>query len=206
MNIFQIILLSNLLISIIYFIISLIILKLSGINPVGKKAETKNKFGILSIILSTIILYFLWIMYIFDTNISLLFFSFDFVRKSIYIKWIAVSLITLSTIIIIISSLTLGKSARIHSPVEKTMLIKTGIYGIIRNPIVLGIFLYGLSILLLNPSLLALLMMLLLVYGYNYKVNTEAIKLKEMSGDEWVDYSKRVGKYFPYPDTFIKMK
>jgi len=197
MDIFQIILLLNLCISVSYFIISMIILKLLGINPIGKRVKTKNIFGILSIIISTLILFFLWIMYIINSNISLLFLSVDLLTKLFYIKWIAVSIMTISTVIEIISSLTLGKSGRIHSPTEKTKLIKTGIYGIIRNPIVLGLFLYGFGILLLNPNLLSLLMMIFLVYGYNYKVDTEANKLEIMFGDEWNDYCKKVGKYLP---------
>jgi len=197
MDIFQIILLLNLCTSVGYFIISMILLKLLGINPIGKKVKTKNKFGILSIIISTLVLYFLWIMYIINSNISLLFLSVDLLTKLFYIKWIAVSIMTISTVIEIISSLTLGKSGRIHSPTEKTKLIKTGIYGIIRNPIVLGLFLYGFGILLLNPNLLSLLMMIFLVYGYNYKVDTEANKLEIMFGDEWNDYCKKVGEYLP---------
>jgi len=195
MDIFQIILLLNLCISVSYFIISMIILKLLGINPIGKRVKTKNIFGILSIIISTLILFFLWIMYIINSNISLL--AVDLLTRLIYIKWIAVSIMTISTVIEIISSLSLGKSGRIHSPTEKTQLIKTGIYGITRNPIVLGMFLYGFSILLLNPYLLSLLMMIFLVYGYNYKVDTEANKLEKIFGDEWNNYCKKAGKYLP---------
>lgn len=42
MDVFQIILLINLCISVGYFIASMIILKLSGINPIGKKVNNKN--------------------------------------------------------------------------------------------------------------------------------------------------------------------
>ncbi len=197
MDIFQIILLLNLCISVGYFIISMIALKISGINPIGKKEKTNNIFGVLAIIISTSILFALWIMYIINPNISLLFLSVRALTELIYIKWMAVSIITIATIIEIISSLTLGKSGRIHSPTEKTKLIKTGMYGIIRNPIVSGLFLYGLGISLLNPNLLSLLMIIFMVYGYNYKVDTEAKKLKEMFGDEWDEYYKKVGKYLP---------
>jgi len=121
----------------------------------------------------------------------------NLLTESLDIKWIAVSIMTVSTVIEIISSLSLGKSGRIHSPTEKTKLIITGIYGITRNPIVLGMFLYGLSILLLNPNLLSLVMIVLLVYGYNYKVDSEAKKLEEMFGDKWNVYCKNVSKYLP---------
>jgi len=196
-DIFQIILLVNLCVSVGYFIISMMALKMSGFNPIGKKEKTDNIFGVLAIIISTLILFGLWIIYIINPDISLLFLSIKPLTVLVYIKWIAVSLITISTMIEIISGLTLGKSGRIHSSTEKTKLIKTGIYGIIGNPIAFGLFLYGLSILLLNPNLLGLLMIILLVYGYNYKVDTEAKKLKEMFGDEWDEYCRRVGKYFP---------
>ena len=197
MDIFQIILLLNLCVSVGYFIISMIALKISGVNPIGKKEKTRNIFGVLAIIISTSILFVLWIMYIINLNISLLFLSIKSLTGLVYIKWISVSLITIATIIEIISSLTLGKSGRVHSSTEKTKLIKTGMYSIIRNPIVLGLFLYGLGISLLNPNLLSLLMIIFMVYGYNYKVDTEAKKLKEMFGDEWDEYCKKVGKYLP---------
>jgi len=197
MSIFRIILLLNLCISVGYFIINMIALKMSGINPIGKKEKTNNIFGVLAIIISTSILFALWIMYVINPNISLLFLSVRSLAELVYVKWIAVSIITIATIIEIISSLTLGRSGRIHSPTEKTKLIKTGIYSIIRNPIVLGLFLYGLGILLINSNLLSLLMIIFMVYGYNYKVNTEARKLKEMFGDEWDEYCKKVGKYLP---------
>lgn len=175
----------------------MIALKMSGINPIGKREKTKNIFGVLAIIISTSILFVLWIMYIINPDISLLFLSIKSLTGLVYIKWISVSLITIATTIEIISSSTLGKSGRIHSPTEKTKLVKTGIYDIIRNPIVLGLFLYGLGILLLNPNLLSSLMIIFMVYGYNYKVDTEAKKLKEMFGDEWDEYCKKVGKYLP---------
>ncbi len=197
MNIFQIILLVNLCVSVSYFIISMVTLKISGIDPIGKREKTDNIFGVLSIVMSTLILFGLWIMYIINPDISLLFLSIKPLTGLEYIKWISVSLITIATVIEIISSLTLGRSGRIHSSKEKTKLIKTGMYGIIRNPIVFGLFLYGIGILLLNPNLLGLSMMIFLVYGYNFKVDVEAKKLKEMFGDEWNEYCKKVGKYFP---------
>jgi len=197
LNIFQIILLVNICVAVGYFIASMITIKVWGINPIGKKEKTDNIFGVLAIIISTLILFGLWIIYIINPDISSLLLSIKPLTGLVYIKWIAVSLITIATIIEIISGLTLGKSGRIHSSTEKTKLIKTGIYGIIRNPIVLGLFLYGLGILLLNPNLLGLFMIILLIYGYNFKVNTEAKKLKEMFGDRWDEYCKKVGKYFP---------
>jgi protein-S-isoprenylcysteine O-methyltransferase Ste14 len=197
MYIYQIILLIILCVSVSYFIISLIVLKMSGVNPFGKRVKTKNKFGVLSIILSTLILYFLWIISIIDPHLSSLFLSLDVLAESCFIQWVAITIMIIASLIEIIASLTLGKSGRIHSPVEKTKLVTTGIYGIIRNPIVSGMFLYGFGIVLLNPNLLSVAMMILLIYGYNYKVDTEAKKLEEMFGDEWRNYRTKVGKYLP---------
>jgi protein-S-isoprenylcysteine O-methyltransferase Ste14 len=204
LDIFQIILLLNICVAVGFFIISMITLKVWGVDPMGKREKTDNIFGVLAIIISTLILFGLWISYIINPNISLLFLSIRQLTILSYIKWIAVSLITIATIMEIVSGLTLGKSGRIHTPTEKTKLIKTGIYGVIRNPVVFGLFLYGLGILLLNPNLLSLFMIILLVYGYNFKVDTEAKKLKEMFGDQWDEYCKKVGKYFPRLFTRLK--
>jgi protein-S-isoprenylcysteine O-methyltransferase Ste14 len=197
LNVFQIILLVNICVAVDYFIASMITLKVWGIEPIGKREKADNIFGVLAIIISTLILFGLWIAYLINPNISLFFLSIRQLTMQAYIKWIAVSLVTIATVMEIVAGLTLGRSGRIHSPTEKTKLIKTGIYGISRNPVVLGLFLYGLGILLLNPNLLGLFMMILMIYGYNFKVDTEAKKLKEMFGDEWDDYCKKVGKYFP---------
>lgn len=187
----------NLSVSVGYFIISMIALRISGVRPIGKKDKTDNIFGVMGIIISTLILFGLWIAYIINPDISLFFLSIRPLTAMAYIKWIAVSLITIATMIEIISVLTLGKSGRIFSCAERTELIKTGIYGIIRNPIVFGLFLYVLGILLLNSNLLGLTMVVLLIYGYNYKVDTEAKKLRKIFGDQWDGYCKKVGKYFP---------
>jgi protein-S-isoprenylcysteine O-methyltransferase Ste14 len=197
MDVFQIILLINLCVLIAYFIVSMITLKVMGINPLGKRKSTKNIFGIVTLVLSTVWLFFIWTYYIIDPRIATYFLSFKAITELPVIKWIAVALISLAALLEIISASTIGKSGRIHSPTEKTKLIKKGIYGISRNPIVVGMFLFGFGMLLLNPNLLSLFMMGLLLHGYNNKVDTEAQQLEEFFGDEWHKYCKQTGKYFP---------
>ncbi|MBN2519369.1 MAG: isoprenylcysteine carboxylmethyltransferase family protein, partial [Bacteroidales bacterium] len=158
---------------------------------------TKNITGIIAIILSTLLLLTLWIYYIIDSDISGKFFSYGVLIKYSLIQWIASSIISLGTIILIIAGINLGNAVRIHSPVEETNLVTAGIYGIIRNPVVLGVFLYGFGILLLIPNLAALFMFITMIYGYNFKVNLEAEDLYMRFGEEWEKYCSRVGKYFP---------
>jgi protein-S-isoprenylcysteine O-methyltransferase Ste14 len=193
----QLILLTNLCVIIGYFIVSMIVLKAMGINPLGKRRVTKNILGIAALVLSTIWLFFFWTYYIIDPHIAEYFLSLKVITELAVIKWIAAALISLATVLEIISGFTIGRSGRIHSPTEKTELIKKGIYGIIRNPIVLGMFLYGLGILMLNPHLLSLLMMGVMIYGYNFKVDTEAKQLEEFFGEKWREYCKKTGKYIP---------
>ncbi len=120
-------------------------------------------------------------------------------REILIIKYIASFILCFATLIEVIAGLALGKSFKIHSPEEKESitLITKGIYGIIRNPVVLGIFCYAFSIMLLNPTLLSLLIFVIIIIGYNYKVDAEAKEIEKRIGREWYEYCKKTGKYFP---------
>ena len=72
------------------------------------------------------------------------------------------------------------------------------------NPVVLGIFFYAFSITLLNPNILSLLMLIIVLISYNYKVVMEARELEKRLGSEWYDYCQKTGNYFP--KLFIKSR
>lgn len=197
MNFFQCSLLIHLLILLSLFLAGILIIKTKGYHPIGRRDAAQNIPGTISIISSTILLLFLWIYYIIDVNISNYFLSIQAINNFIFIKWTALVIFFGATIIEIVASLSLGDSMRIHSPYEETKLITKGIYHMIRNPVVLGMFMYSLGIFLLIPNILGLLTMLIMIYGYNVKVDTEAQDLYKRFGDEWQEYCRHVGKYFP---------
>jgi len=197
MNIFQLSLLINLILIILLFVIGMIKIRRKGNNPVGRREPTKNIFGVFSIISSTLLLLFLWIYYIIDIDISTYFFPVKIITDIIVIKWAAMIMMIGGTIIEICAAGSLGDSMRIHSPIEETELITKGIYGFIRNPVVLGMFLYSIGMLLFVPNLLGLFTAVFLIYGYNFKVDIEAQDLYRRFGDDWLEYCKNVGKYFP---------
>ena len=99
MNVFQLLLLINLLLLILLFVKGVLKIKSKGYNPIGKKEPTKNIFGIFSIILSTLLLLFLWIYYVIDTDISKHFFAFNIITHIIFIKWTALAIIIGATIV-----------------------------------------------------------------------------------------------------------
>ncbi|MBN2104551.1 isoprenylcysteine carboxylmethyltransferase family protein [bacterium] len=170
---------------------------MKGVNPIGRRETSQNMFGSISIILSTLLLLLLWIYYIIDSNISNCLFPVKILNNTVFIKWAALVIIYGATTIEIIAGTSLGDSMRIHSPYEETKLMTKGIYHFIRNPVVLGMFLYSLGIFLFIPNVLGLFTMIILIYGYNFKVDTEARDLYRRFGNDWLEYCRNVGKYFP---------
>jgi protein-S-isoprenylcysteine O-methyltransferase Ste14 len=198
MDIDKIIILTNLGIIVVFLGVKIIKNVIKGINIIGVRKE-KNKFMSILIVFSSILLLLLWISYIFDLTIIKNLLSFFSAAQSTAIKWVAVSLISLATFIEILAGITIKDSFRIHSPQEKEniRLISHGIYRIIRNPIILGVFCYAAGIMILNPGLLSLTMFIMVIIGYNYKVDTEAKELEKRFAGAWYNYCKNTGKYFP---------
>lgn len=198
MDIFRINALINLVIFILFFIIGIIIQKLRGINPVGQR-KNENRFMLFIIVFSTVLLIFLWFSYIINIKQINHILYLPLIEESLIIKYMASFILCVATLIEIMAGLTLDRSFRIHSPAENEQieLVNKGIYGIIRNPVVLGLFLYALSITLLNPNIFSLLMLIITFMGFNYKVNTETEELSKRLGDSWQQYLKSTGKYLP---------
>ena len=72
-----------------------------------------------------------------------------------------------------------------------------GIFSKVRHPMYLGIVLFYLALAVFTISLVSILMFFLILIGYNYIANYEEERLIERFGEEYIDYKKRVGKWFP---------
>lgn len=197
MNFFQIILLFNLIVLIIFGIIGFVLSKIRGIKSFGRKEKTKNILGSMTLSISILLLIMFWVWYIIDDNISNMFLSARFLSNADTIKYIAVIIVSLGTVLEILAGVNLGKSARINFPIEETRLITSGIYRVCRNPIVMGCFFLAFGLFLLNLNLLGLFMFITVLIGLNFKVNREAKDLNRRFGKEWDIYCTNVGKYFP---------
>ncbi|EMR74144.1 hypothetical protein MCGE09_00172 [Thaumarchaeota archaeon SCGC AB-539-E09] len=93
--------------------------------------------------------------------------------------------------------LTLGDNFRISFPEEGTQLITHGIYDVMRNLIVLSIFLMMAGTFLLIPYLLSLFNLIVNIIGFDAKVTDEERFLAKRFGDKWIEYTRKTGKYLP---------
>jgi protein-S-isoprenylcysteine O-methyltransferase Ste14 len=93
----------------------------------------------------------------------------------------------------------MGDSWRIGvDPRETTTLVRTGVFGWVRNPIFTAMITFGFGIALVTPNLVALAGFLLLVAAIELQVRiVEEPYLLTMHGDAYRDYLANVGRFVP---------
>jgi protein-S-isoprenylcysteine O-methyltransferase Ste14 len=72
-----------------------------------------------------------------------------------------------------------------------------GPYRLCRNPMLVGIYIYDVGGLVWLWSTLPLLIFLVEVILLTLQVGSEEKRLEKDFGQEYLDYKKRVGRYFP---------
>ena len=113
-------------------------------------------------------------------------------------RWIGVLLVTLGVVTFICSVVTMKDSWRAGVPEEdKTELITTGIYEISRNPAFLGFDLVyiGICMMFFNWVLFATTVIAIVMLHLQI-VNVEEDFLVEAFGEEYIEYGKKVNRYF----------
>ncbi len=79
----------------------------------------------------------------------------------------------------------------------RTMTLMTGgPYSLCRNPMLVGIYLYDIGILVWLWSVLPLLVFFVEVVLLTIQVHSEEKRLEKDFGKDYLDYKKRVGRYF----------
>ena len=76
-------------------------------------------------------------------------------------------------------------------------LITTGPYERVRHPMYTVLTLFTIGISLVTANLLVILFGLLLMIGFPFWVRIEEKKMIETFGDEYIEYMKRTGRFFP---------
>ncbi len=85
-----------------------------------------------------------------------------------------------------------------HEVAPRTRHLMTeGPYRLCRNPMLVGIYIYDVGILVWLWSVLPLLIFLIEVILLTLQVRSEEKRLENDFGQEYLDYKKRVGRYFP---------
>lgn len=93
----------------------------------------------------------------------------------------------------------MGESWRIGvDPSETTTLVLRGVFGLVRNPIFTAMLVFGLGIALVTPNLVALVGFAILVVTIELQVRAvEEPYLRSVHGDEYREYTARVGRFVP---------
>ena len=97
------------------------------------------------------------------------------------------------------AQLDMGDSWRIGVyPGETTTLVRTGVFGWVRNPIFTAMIAFGFGIALVTPNLVAIAGFLLLVATIELQVRiVEEPYLTATQGDSYRDYLAHVGRFVP---------
>jgi protein-S-isoprenylcysteine O-methyltransferase Ste14 len=97
------------------------------------------------------------------------------------------------------AQLDMGDSWRIGvDPKETTKLVRTGVFGWVRNPIFTAMITFGFGIALVTPNLVAVAGFLLLVATIELQVRVvEEPYLLTAHGDTYRDYLANVGRFVP---------
>ena len=193
-NIINIFLIIVIILFLIGVIIPMILIKKRGKDPHG----THEGYSLLSKL--TFLSISFWIIYIL---LKILFIEvwgnfwrfdlliFDFLIISGFI------IIVLGFIFEVLGMISLGINFRIELPKEETELITSGIYRVMRNPIVFGIFLLVIGTFLVMPDIFTLATLIFNVLTFNSKAIDEESFLFARFGKKFEDYKDHVGRYFP---------
>jgi len=120
----------------------------------------------------------------------------------LHAQWLQISGIVVAIVGIfatVYAQLDMGDSWRIGvDPGETTTLVRTGVFGWVRNPIFTAMITFGFGIALVTPSLVALAGFLLLVATIELQVRiVEEPHLLTVHGDDYRSYLTNVGRFMP---------
>ena len=116
--------------------------------------------------------------------------------KSYYPQRIASLVILMPGLLFsIISMFNLGKSTSLGLPKEDTLLKKTGLYRISRNPMYVGFNLITISSIIYTGNLFILLMGLYSIIVYHFIIVSEEKFLASRFGMEYTDYKTDERRY-----------
>ena len=169
-------------------------MKKSGKNPHGthEGSSLLTRFSSVSI--------FLWlgliILYIFLDKLIESAWRIEFLSNDIIIIT-GMIIISIGFLFDLLGTIALGKNFRIELPTEETELITSGIYRLMRNPIILGIFFLVIGSFLIIPIVIVLFISIFNLFTFNSKAIDEEKFLLQRFGEEYKNYSNKVGRYLP---------
>ena len=112
------------------------------------------------------------------------------------ISWI---LLILSLYVVITGYLLLKRQGKPDSNFENTsLLVKSGIYGYIRHPLYLSVFLLGTGVVLKNPEALQLILGVINLISVYFTARIEEKEMIAKFGDDYRSYMKETNMFIPF--------
>ena len=190
---------------IIFFLIGLftpmVIIKKKGKDPHG----THEGSSLLTRL--TPITIFTWLMFIIVfiiNDVAILRFLEIEVLISDFFIILGIIIISLGLILDGWGTIALGTNFRIELPKEEISLITTGIYKLMRNPIVMGVYLLLFGSFLIIPTVISLIFLIANILTFDTKIRDEEKFLTKRFGEEYKKYGRKVGRYLPFSIKGIK--
>ena len=113
------------------------------------------------------------------------------------VRFVGASLGIIGDIFFLIAVVTMKDSWRAGIPSEdKTAIITDGIYKISRNPAFLGFDLMYIGICIIYCNILTIAFSLFAIIMLHFQILSEERYLEKTFGDEYINYKKRVFRYF----------
>lgn len=97
------------------------------------------------------------------------------------------------------AQIDMGDSWRIGvDATETTTLVRTGVFGVVRNPIFTAMFVFWLGTTLITPNVVAVVGYLVVVLSIEAQVRlVEEPYLMRVHGDDYREYTSSVGRFIP---------
>lgn len=172
----------------------------TGINPHilnSSKSGPQLIMRIFSILISLLTILII-IAHILKFELGMLFMH---SAKLSYIHYDIIGFITglLGLTICFYSQYKLGESWRIGIDSNiKTELITSGLFGVIRNPTYLGIFVLNIGVYMLWPTVSILALNLLVLIFFELQVRFEEKYLLTVHREKYLNYKNKTKRYIPY--------
>lgn len=179
-----------------FFWRSFMVWKRTGVNPIVFKGsdDAHDFIGrifklLFALIVAVVLAYSFWPeVYLYSVPIGWL--------EHASLKWVGAALLLLSLVWTVLAQAQMGESWRIGIDQEHlTALVRSGVFGLSRNPIFLGMMLTLLGLFLVIPSAVTLLTFVMGGVLIQVQVRLEEEFLARTHGDEYAQYRRRVRRW-----------
>jgi protein-S-isoprenylcysteine O-methyltransferase Ste14 len=175
--------------------VPMIIIKKKGYDPHGTHESVSFLTKLTPYTIFTWLTYF--ILYIILDEKILFFLGFDILISDFFVI-MGFIIVSLGLLLDLWGTLSLGTNFRIELPKENISLITTGVYRLMRNPIVVGVYFLLLGSFLIIPTILSLVFLVTNILTFDSKVRDEERFLTKKFDNEYRDYREKVGRYLPF--------